>query len=47
MPIEKKLVVSGQFQDWYSGQMGNSYSSNCSLGGLYELVTYACGGLHF
>lgn len=37
----------GPFQDWYSGQMENSYSSNRSLGRLYDLVTYDCGGLYF
>lgn len=39
MPMENKLPGMGQFQDWYSGQMENSYSSSCSLGGLYDLVT--------
>lgn len=36
MPLENKLLGMGQFQEWYSGQMENSYSSNCSLGGLYD-----------
>lgn len=46
-PTGNKLEVMMQVQNWYSGQMGNSYTSNPSLGGLYDLVTYDCSEFYF
>lgn len=47
MPIENELVAMGQSQDWYSGQMENSYSSNCLLGVWLQWAVFLNRNLFF